>query len=427
MFRSIFAAFWVGLGVVAKDALLGCEATPLKATADVESFGSLGATGIYRQVEVQRDPSPFDGLPFIVENYHLDRSAFNHLVGSKEQQRQLLSIQSSMHVDFVQVCRRTQLKFENRPGFVIFGGASGTGKTAHARAFAQYNGLPLIQILPSHVGPLSSQGQSVLRKAVTYALHRKSAVVLIEELDSIIEDNLLFETELWHLLNGDMILPDNSVITIIGTTKDWHRLPRGLHRLALQAVWFGKRPDIPLADIRPNLGWFSHEDYIEFWTKNAMHLSEAHHEQLAQLSKGKLPGDLILCVRRAMLNNMAVQVFSKVSIHTLPKLKFLDNELSMEWFKINDHVVFVSRNNLGYPELLLYWSTTDEESKWVAVSKSNFRYQDVMTYWERLFDGGESVQDHLYTEELQQLNIPERPEAILLPTFEQYKDQIVAQ
>jgi len=184
--------------------------------------------------------------------------------------------------------------------FLLFTGEMGSGKTSHALALAKFCAIPCVLVNPGSTKELHG-GLTVLRHAIDYALARKSAVILLDEIDVYARDEALM-AELRQAVDGTLQLEDDAVLFLIGTSnKPLTSLPVDLLDRVLFHIPFSEQPS---RAARPRLlakeGW-SVPQCMEFWKVNARHLLEEEQERLAVESKGLTPRNLQLWVQKVLI------------------------------------------------------------------------------------------------------------------------------
>ena len=101
---------------------------------------------------------------------------------------------------------------------LIFSGGPGSDKTAHAKALADYLRVPCVLVNPGNAKFVSSEGHTTMRKVIDYCLQRKSAVILLDEIDVYAEDEG-FMAEVRQFVDGASQIDDEGIVFVIGTTN----------------------------------------------------------------------------------------------------------------------------------------------------------------------------------------------------------------
>eukprot|EP00971_Amphidinium_carterae_P289940 5756998-Amphidinium_carterae.1 len=187
---------------------------------------------------------PDRALPFrVIEASRactINRFAFDHLVGADRQQ-EMLEVMSSMMWQHWRVAESMMRKDRRqRVAFLLFTGPQGTGKTAHARALADYFGIPCVVLNPGSAKFVSADGLSMVRQVMDYVLQRGSAVLLLDEIDTYADDEG-FMSEVRQVVDGAAQIHEEAILYIIGTTnKEMNTFPRDLLHRVLLRVPFGE-------------------------------------------------------------------------------------------------------------------------------------------------------------------------------------------
>ena len=118
--------------------------------------------------------SPFE----VIGKQGTKADAFENLLGAEDQQVDLKVMCAMMSKNYREVEQKIRKDRLQRVAFLMFSGAQGTGKTAHAKALASFLGIPCVSINPGNATQVNSAGQTAIRQVVEYCLRRGSAVVL---------------------------------------------------------------------------------------------------------------------------------------------------------------------------------------------------------------------------------------------------------
>ena len=239
-------------------------------------------------------------LPFrVIEPKSKPDAAFDHLVGAKKQQAEIQACSSMMWTHWREAEALVRKDRRQRVPFLIFSGGAGTGKTAHAEALAHFSGVPFIQVDPSNATFVNSQGLSMIRQVIDYAIKRKSAVILLDEMDTYANQEG-FMAGLRQFVDGASQIDDGAIVFVIGTTnKSLDIFPMDLlHRVVLH-IPFDDTKMMPGSQM-PSCG-LNVEQCREFWDRNAKCLKSEERQTLAEESVGLTPRDLHLWVQKVLI------------------------------------------------------------------------------------------------------------------------------
>ena len=220
--------------------------------------------------------TPEPKLPFdVVEPSQpgkINEKAFEHLVGMPDQQLRLEVVSSMMWHHWRKAESIMRMESRQRVALMLFTGPMGTGKTAHARALADFLGIPCILMNSKNATFVGSDGLSMMHRALAYASRCKSAVILLDEIDVYAKDEGVM-AEIRMAVDGATKIEDNAILYIIGATnKGIDQFPPDLLHRVLMQVDFGGGPTY--SPSRQGYG-FNSAQCRNFWDRNAQCLAAA--------------------------------------------------------------------------------------------------------------------------------------------------------
>ena len=265
-------------------------------------------TGDVKRPKVETAPPPPQPVFQVIEatgtrdSEGLCPHAFDHLVGMEWQQGQLEVLSSMMWTHWDDVEKRVRKDKRQRVAFLLFSGGPGSGKTAHARALANYFQIPCILVNPGNATFVNSEGHTTMKKVIEYCLKTKSAVLLLDEIDVYAQDEG-FMAEVRQFVDGASKIDDGAIVFVIGTTnKSLNSFPDDLlHRVLVEVKFDNVDETDQKTSQRKQPGGFQVEQCRAFWDRNAICLREPERHRLAQCSTGLSPRDLQLWVQRVLI------------------------------------------------------------------------------------------------------------------------------
>eukprot|EP00438_Fugacium_kawagutii_P023206 Skav215675 [mRNA] locus=scaffold278:64336:65349:- [translate_table: standard] len=252
----------------------------------------------------------------------------------EDQQRDMAVLSSMMWKHWRDAEQKIRKDKRQRIAFLIFSGGPGSGKTAHAKALAEYLGTPCVLVNPGNATFVSNDGHSLMRRVIDYCLMRKSAVILLDEID-VYANNEGFMAEVRQFVDGAVQIDDDAMMVVIGTTnKNMDIFPRDLLHRVLLHVSFDNIGDDQYDQYfspRREPGGFRLEQCQAFFDRNAICLKEKERQVLSKVSQGLSPRDLQLWVQKVLLatcwysneNRMTAETMSsptlKMFLEIIPK------------------------------------------------------------------------------------------------------------
>lgn len=132
------------------------------------------------QPEAPAPPLPFQVIE--ASKAKINPCAFEHLVGMQNQHYMLEALSSMTWTHWRAAESKVRRDRRQRVAFLIFSGGPGSGKTAHAKALGEFFGIPSVLLSPGSATFVNANGRSTMRQVIDYAVKRKSAVILLDEM-----------------------------------------------------------------------------------------------------------------------------------------------------------------------------------------------------------------------------------------------------
>ena len=255
------------------------------------------------QPEAPAPPLPFQVIE--ASKAKINPCAFEHLVGMQNQHYMLEALSSMTWTHWRAAESKVRRDRRQRVAFLIFSGGPGSGKTAHAKALGEFFGIPSVLLSPGSATFVNANGRSTMRQVIDYAVKRKSAVILLDEIDVYLKDEG-FMAEVRQFVDGASQIDDDAMVFVIGTTnKDLSMFPDDLLQRAILHVPFdGKHvngaKDLSCFPQRHSSG-FKVQECKAFWDRNAICLNHRARQYLACSSQGFSPRDLQLWVQKVLI------------------------------------------------------------------------------------------------------------------------------